>query len=43
MTAAQILGEFFYCVIGLVFILVGVKALKDEGCSKKITTADFWF
>ena len=43
MTAAQILGEFFYCVIGLVFILVGVKALKDEGCSKKLTTAAFWF
>lgn len=43
MTAAQILGEVFYCVIGLVFILVGVKALKDEGCTKKYTTAAFWF
>ena len=43
MTAAQILGEVFYCVIGLVFILVGVKALKDDGCSKKATTAAFWF
>ena len=43
MTPAQILGEVFYCVIGLVFILVGVKALKDDGCSKKATTAAFWF
>ncbi len=43
MTFAQILGEFFYCLIGLVFILVGVKALKDDGCSKKVTTAAFWF
>ena len=43
MTAAQILGEVFYSIIGLVFILVGVKALKDEGCSKKATTAAFWF
>ena len=43
MTFAQILGEIFYCIIGLVFILVGVKALKDDSCSKKITTAIFWF
>lgn len=43
MNAAQILGEVFYTIIGLVFVLVGVKALKDDGCSKKITTAAFWF
>ena len=43
MTFAQILGEIFYCIIGLVFILVGVKALKDDACSKKVTTAIFWF
>ena len=43
MTFAQILGEVFYCVIGLIFALVGVKALKDDGCSKKATTAAFWF
>ena len=43
MTFAQILGEVFYCIIGLVFILVGLKALKDEGCEKKATTAAFWF
>ena len=43
MNFAQILGEVFYSLIGVVFILVGVKALKDEGCSKKYTTAAFWF
>lgn len=43
MNFAQILGEIFYCLIGLVFVLVGVKALKDDGCSKKVTTAAFWF
>ena len=43
MTAAQIVAEVFYCVIGLVFVLVGVKALKDDGCSKKATTAALWF
>ena len=43
MNLAQILGEVFYSLIGVVFILVGVKALKDEGCSKKYTTAAFWF
>ncbi len=43
MNFAQILGEIFYSLIGVVFILVGVKALKDEGCSKKYTTAAFWF
>ena len=43
MTTAQILGEVFYTLIGLVFILVGVKALKDPDCKKKVTTAIFWF
>ncbi len=43
MTFAQILGEVFYCVIGAIFALVGVKALKDDGCPKKATTAAFWF
>ncbi len=43
MTFANLLGEIFYCIIGLVFVLVGVKALKDEACAKKVTTAIFWF
>ena len=43
MTTAQIVSEFFYCLIGLVFVLVGVKALRDPGAQKKETTAAFWF
>lgn len=36
-------AEVFYVVIGIVFILTGVKALKDKDCPKRITTAIFWF
>lgn len=36
-------AEVFYVVIGIVFILTGVKALKDKDCPKRITTAVFWF
>ena len=43
MTFTQILGEIFYCMIGLVFIATGMKALKDDSCEKKVTTAVFWF
>ena len=43
MTPAQIVAEFFYTLIGLVFALVGVKALRDPGAQKKETTAAFWF
>jgi uncharacterized membrane protein len=37
------LAEIFYIIIGIVFILVGIKALRDKNGSKKITTALFWF
>lgn len=43
MNFSTILSEFFYCVIALVFVIVGIKALKDENCKKKVTTALFWF
>ena len=43
MTTAQIVSEIFYSRIGLVFALVGVKALRDPGAQKKVTTAIFWF
>lgn len=43
MTISTVVAEIFYCIIGLVFILNGVKALKDDGCAKRITTAIFWF
>ena len=43
MTFAQILTEVFSAIIGIIFALVGIKALRDEGAQKKITTAAFWF
>ena len=43
MNFGQILAEVFYTLIGVVFILVGVKALRDPGAQKKGTTAAFWF
>ena len=43
MTFTQILGDVFYTLIGLVFVAVGVKALRDADCRKKATTAIFWF
>ena len=43
MTTAQIVSEIFYSLIGIVFILVGVKALRDPKAEKKSTTACFWF
>ena len=43
MTPAQIVSEIFYTLIGIVFALVGVKALRDPGAQKKGTTAAFWF
>lgn len=43
MTLSNVVAEFFYCIIGLIFILNGIKALKDTSCAKRITTALFWF
>ncbi|MDO4548097.1 MAG: DUF979 domain-containing protein [Clostridia bacterium] len=43
MTTSTIVAEIFYIIIGLVFVSVGVKALRDPGCQKKNTTAAFWF
>ena len=42
-TLSTVVAEIFYCVIGLMFILNGVKALKDSGLSTRIGTAIFWF
>jgi uncharacterized membrane protein len=39
----SVLAEIFYCLIGIVFILVGVKALMDKQGKKRITTVLFWF
>ena len=43
MTAAQIVAEIFYTIIGIIFALVGIKALRDPNAQKKETTAAFWF
>lgn len=43
MTPSAVIAEIFYTIIGIVFILVGLKALRDPGCEKKATTAAFWF
>ncbi len=37
------IAEFFYCIIGLTFLLVGLKALRDKTHTKRISTALFWF
>lgn len=36
-------AEVFYILIGIIFILVGVKALKDSGLKSRYFTAAFWF
>lgn len=42
-TLSTIVAEIFYCCIGGMFILNGVKALKDPGLKPRIPTAVFWF
>ena len=43
MTRNVIIAEVFYSLIGVIFILVGMKALRDASSKKRITTAVFWF
>lgn len=43
MNISQILGEVFFCLIGVIFILVGIKALGDKEMKSRMTTAAFWF
>ena len=38
-----IIAEVFYACIGVIFVLVGIKALRDKSCNKRVTTALFWF
>lgn len=42
-TLSTAVAEIFYCVIGLIFIMTGVKALKDTGLATRYLTAAFWF
>jgi uncharacterized membrane protein len=37
------MAEVFYCIIGLVFILTGIKALRDPKAPRRVPTAIFWF
>ena len=39
----KVVAEIFFICIGIVFILVGLKALKDKQFAKRNTTAAFWF
>ena len=43
MSTNQIISEVFYSIIGIIFILVGLKALRDTALKTRITTAAFWF
>lgn len=38
-----ILSEIFYCLIGVIFILVGIRALKAQELRERFFTAAFWF
>ena len=42
-TLSKIVSEIFYCCIGGMFFLNGVKALKDSGLKTRVCTAAFWF
>lgn len=42
-TLSTAVAEFFYCIIGIIFILTGLKALKDKACKDRVFTAAFWF
>ena len=42
-TLSTIISEFFYCIIGILFALNGIKALKDTGLKHRLSTAVFWF
>ena len=42
-TLSTIVAEVFYCIIGLIFTLTGVKALKDAELKARYYTAAFWF
>ena len=41
--SSTIVAEVFYCMIGAMFVLNGIKALKDTELKTRILTAAFWF
>lgn len=42
-TTSTILAEVFYCIIGGIFALSGIDALKNKEADKNVTTAIFYF
>lgn len=42
-TLSTIVSEIFYCIIGILFAMNGIKALKDNGLKTRLSTAVFWF
>ena len=40
---SQVVAEIFFIIIGIVFILVGLKALADKQFTNSKTSALFWF
>ena len=42
-TLSTIVAEIFYSIIGILFALNGIKALKDSGLKTRVPTAIFWF
>lgn len=42
-TLSTIVAEIFYCIIGIIFICTGVKALNDKELPCRQFTAAFWF
>lgn len=40
---SKTVAEVFYIIIGIIFILVGVKALRDRDHKAPLVTALFWF
>ena len=42
-TLSTIVAEICYCIIGTLFALNGIKALKDPGLKTRVPTAIFWF
>ena len=40
---SKIVAEIFFIIIGIVFILVGLKALADKQFTNRNTSALFWF
>lgn len=42
-TLSTVVSEIFYCIIGVLFVLNGIKAWKDTGLKTRLATAIFWF